>query len=186
MKRLVALVLAAIFLSACPDKPESGRVRVARNFPTPVSTAPADTEANADVVGVSDGDTITVRFLKSGKQERIRLATIDAPELGQHYGVPSKRSLSDMVFGKRVKIVEMDRDQYGRIVAEVFAGGRNINLDQVRKGFAWHYKKYQRQQTENMRRLYDAAEVAARRERIGLWRDQNPVPPWEWRNASRK
>lgn len=136
---------------------------------------------NAEVVGINDGDTITVRMDSSGRQERIRLATIDAPEMNQPFGQASKQSLSSLVFGKKVKVVEMDRDRYERVVAEIFVNGTNVNLEQIKRGFAWHYKQHERQQTPEMRQAYSFAEESARRSSLGLWRMPDAVAPWEWR-----
>ena len=94
------------------------------------------------VVGVADGDTITV--LDTGKvQHKIRLAGIDAPEKAQPYGQTSKRSLSDLVYGKTVTVDTDKTDRYGREVGKVLVDGVDTNLEQVRRGLAWHYKAYQ-------------------------------------------
>jgi endonuclease YncB( thermonuclease family) len=126
------------------------------------------------VVGVADGDTITV--LDAGRrQHKIRLHQIDAPEKGQDYGTRSKQSLSELVFGKTVSVEVVDIDRYGREVGKVWVGALDANLEQVKRGMAWVYRKYAREQ-----RYYDAEE-AARKAKAGLWASQNPVPPWEFR-----
>ncbi|HUF03124.1 MAG TPA: thermonuclease family protein [Aridibacter sp.] len=180
-KFLHFFLIALVFFSACLQEPQ--RRPGDTHYPTPSATpiAQTDAEANAEVVGVNDGDTITVRFLDSGEQMKIRLATIDAPEQGQPSGAQAKKSLSDLVFGKRVRIEEVDRDRYGRIVGEVFAGNLNVNVEQIRRGFAWHYREFERQQSPEMRSIYAFAEDTAKQSRSGLWRIQNPVPPWSWR-----
>lgn len=177
MRKLSLPIFFLLILSACSTAPE--RKPGDTFYPTPSATA--DTSANAEVTRVSDGDTITVRFLDSGDQEKVRLATIDAPENGQPFSAQSKKSLSDLVMGKRVRVEEIDRDRYGRIVAEVFAEGLNVNLEQIRRGYAWHFKQYQGQQSEEMRNRYARTEESARQARNGLWRMPNPEPPWEWR-----
>ncbi|MCO6512347.1 MAG: thermonuclease family protein [Aridibacter famidurans] len=177
--RILTPILIFLLFSACSQTPE--RRPGDTVYPSPSAAPEARADANAEVVGVNDGDTITVRYLDSGEQKKVRLATIDAPEQGQPFGVQAKKSLSDLVIGKRVRIVEVDRDQYGRIVGEVFDGNLNVNVEQIRRGFAWHYKEYQRQQTPEMRSIYARTEDAAKQSRNGLWRMQNPVPPWMWR-----
>ena len=133
------------------------------------------------VVGVADGDTITV--LDSGKmQHKIRLAGIDAPEKKQAFGNRSKESLSDMVFDKTVNVETEKRDRYGRQIGKVLVNGQDVNLVQVERGMAWFYRQYQREQSPNDRRLYEAAEDAARADKRGLWRDAEPLPPWEFRH----
>ncbi|QQS40279.1 MAG: thermonuclease family protein [Acidobacteriota bacterium] len=179
--RILTPILLVLLFSACSQTPERRPGDTVYPSPSAAPSAEAEAKANAEVVGVNDGDTIAVRFLDSGEQMKVRLATIDAPEQGQPFGAQAKKSLSDLVFGKRVRIVEVDRDRYGRIVGEVFDGNLNVNVEQIRRGFAWHFKEYQRQQTPEMRSIYSRAEDAAKQSRNGLWREQNPVPPWMWR-----
>ena len=136
------------------------------------------------VVGVADGDTVTV--LDSDKvQHKIRLSGIDAPETKQPFGNRSKESLSELAFGKTVNVETEKRDRYGRQIGKVLVNGRDVNLVQVERGMAWFYRLYQREQSPNDRRLYEAAETAAKADKRGLWRDANPVPPWEFRHTKR-
>jgi len=136
------------------------------------------------VVGVADGDTITV--LDAEKvQHKIRLAGIDAPEKQQAFGNRSKESLSDMVFDKTVNVETEKRDRYGRQIGKVLVNGQDVNLAQIERGMAWFYRQYQREQSPNDRRLYEAAEDAAKAGKRGLWRDTEPVPPWDFRHAKR-
>lgn len=132
------------------------------------------------VVGVTDGDTITV-LAPGSTQEKIRLAGIDAPEQAQPFGHASKQHLSDQAFGRQVVIDWAKRDRYGRIVGKVWVDGRDANLEQVKAGMAWHYKKYEGEQSPDDRTTYAAAEDAASSARRGLWSDPAPVAPWEWR-----
>jgi micrococcal nuclease len=130
------------------------------------------------VVGISDGDTIKV--LKDGKQVKIRLAAIDCPEKKQPYGQKAKHFTAGMVAGKVVKVWETDIDKrYGRIVAFVFVGDKNLNKELLKAGLAWHYKQYSRD--PEMAKL----EFQARSEKRGLWAEPNPVAPWEWRRQKR-
>ena len=136
------------------------------------------------VVGVADGDTVTV--LDADKvQHKIRLSGIDAPEKAQAFGNRSKESLSGLVFDKRVIVETEKKDRYGRDVGKVLVNGVDANLEQVQRGFAWHYKAYQREQSANDRMLYDLAESEARTARKGLWRDAEPTPPWDFRKTQR-
>ena len=144
-------------------------------------TAHAET-ITGRVVGVADGDTITV--LDADKvQHKIRLAGIDAPEKKQALGNRSKESLSELVFDKTVAVETTKRDKYGRQIGKVLVDGRDVNLVQVERGMAWFYRQYQREQSPNDQRLYEAAEDAARAGKRGLWRDADPVPPWEFRRT---
>jgi endonuclease YncB( thermonuclease family) len=136
------------------------------------------------VVGVADGDTITV-LDTDRQQHKIRLAGIDAPEKRQDFGNRSKQSLSDLAY-RRQAIVETGKtDRYGRLIGKVLVMGQDVNLEQVRRGMAWHYKAYQREQVPADRQAYAAAEDTARVTRTGLWAIPNPTPPWEFRAAAK-
>jgi len=141
----------------------------------------------AKVVGVSDGDTVTVvldkacnsqKNCKGGKvQYRIRLAEIDTPEKNQPYGTKAKQNLSNLVFGRLVKIVRTDTDQYGRLVANLYVDGKWINAEMVRSGSAWVYRRYAK--TASLFELEKEAKSLG----LGLWSlpEADQTPPWEWR-----
>jgi len=134
------------------------------------------------VVGVSDGDTITV-LDSTNTQHKVRLSGIDAPEKKQPFGQRSKESLSDLVFDKPVTVDTDKQDRYGRKVGKVLVDGQDANLEQVKRGFAWHYKAYEREQPSIDRKVYAGAETEAKAARLGLWADTEPVPPWEFRHT---
>ena len=128
------------------------------------------------VVGVSDGDTITV--LDSTKtRHKIRLAGIDAPESKQAFGQASKKSLAAMVFDRDVTLDCGKTDRYRRRVCVVIVDGKDANVAQVAAGMAWWYRKYQSEQTLRQRTDYEAAEGVARAAGRGLWGDKGAVPP---------
>jgi len=133
------------------------------------------------VVNVHDGDTITV-LDSTDTQHKIRLAGIDAPELGQGYGRVSRDNLARLIAGKTVSVDWKKYDKYGRIVGKVLLGGKDQNIEQIRAGLAWHYKKYQGEQSPEDRKTYAEAENSARAKRAGLWKEPNAIPPWEWRH----
>ncbi len=136
------------------------------------------------VVAVSDGDTITV--IDDNKQRHvIRLMGIDAPEKAQAYGQKAKESLSDLVFNKEVSVTWFKRDRYGRTVGQVYVDDTDVCLEQIKRGLAWHYKDYEREQSVEDRSRYEIAEEQARNASIGLWRDKNPHAPKLYR-ATRK
>lgn len=137
------------------------------------------------VVGVADGDTITV-LDDSNTQHKIRLAGIDAPEKKQPFGNVSKQSLSDLVYGKQVSVDYNKQDKYGRTVGKVLIDGTDVNLEQVKRGLAWFYKKYQNEQTLKDRLDYLHAQEAAEKTKIGLWVDSNPIAPWDFRRAKKE
>lgn len=132
------------------------------------------------VVGVADGDTITV-LDANNIQHKIRLEGIDAPETAQAFGQKSKQSLSQMVQSKQVTVVYQKKDKYGRTLGKVFHNGTDVCLEQINLGMAWHYKKYASDQPKEDRETYAQAELAARTKTIGIWKDKNPTPPWEFR-----
>ncbi|WP_153130491.1 thermonuclease family protein [Dechloromonas hortensis] len=138
----------------------------------------------ASVVGVSDGDTITV-LDSSNTQHKVRLAGIDAPEKSQAFGQRARDGLSALVFGKPVVVDSNKRDRYGREIGKVIVGGQDANLSQVRMGLAWHYKAYEKEQSTTDRAAYAQAEIAARSRRAGLWQESKPTPPWDFRHGSR-
>ena len=136
------------------------------------------------VIGVADGDTVTV--LDSANQQfKIRLAGIDAPEKRQAFGQRSKQSLSAMVMGRDVRVEYQGRDRYSRIVGKVLVEGMDACLAQVRSGMAWHYKKYQADQSPADRATYAAEEDGARGRREGLWSDPYAEPPWDFRRRQK-
>ena len=130
------------------------------------------------VVKVADGDTITV-LDATNVQHKIRLNRIDAPEKRQAFGEASRRHLASFVAGKGVKVEWEKRDQYGRILGTVKIDGKDVNLQMVKDGLAWHYKHF------DDTKAYADAETEARQKKLGLWRDAKPQPPWEFRKAKR-
>ena len=78
------------------------------------------------------------------------------------------------------------RDRYGRIVGQVFIDGHDAGLEQVRAGMAWWYREYSKEQSPEDRELYEKMERSAKEQKVGLWRDANPTPPWEWRRNKAK
>jgi endonuclease YncB( thermonuclease family) len=140
----------------------------------PTSARGAD--FTAKVVGISDGDTLTV--LKSDKtQVKIRLQRIDAPEAGQDFATRSKQATSELAFGKAVTVRPTSSDRFGRTVAEVaLPDGRSLNRELVRDGMAWWFREYAPDDRE-LERL----ETEAREAKRGLWSQPNPIPPWDWR-----
>lgn len=157
------IVLTAVQLSGCP--------------------APKQQEAGYPqtwegvVVKVLDGDSL--RIQRGGKIEEIRLYGIDAPEYRQAYSNKARQYVRRMVDGQEVAVEKMDVDRYGRIVALVTLKDRLVNRELVEAGLAWYYPRYCRWQPlcGELAQL----EARARRQGRGLWRDHDPVPPWEWK-----
>lgn len=134
--------------------------------------------AEVSVISVHDGDTITVKS-KNGKKTKIRLYGIDAPELTQPYGKACRKKLISLINGKKLSYKNQYKDNYGRSVAELFNDNKNINLQMVKDGFAWHYKHFSKSET------LAKAEEFARKNKLGLWKDQKPTPPWDYRRKQK-
>ncbi len=137
-------------------------------------------EFAARVVGVYDGDTITV-LDNTKRQHKIRLSGIDAPELRQDFGRRAKEHLSGLVFDKNVLITHDKVDRWGRIVGKVILDGQDTNLAMIEAGLAWHFKRYEKEQSKADRIAYANAETTARGASKGLWGQANAIAPWDSR-----
>ena len=144
---------------------------------------------------VADGDTVNV-ITNEGTKLKVRLYGIDAPEIqhinkrtgvvskpGQPYGEEVYRALEGKVLRKKVKVRIMGIDRYRRTVAVLYLGDRDINREMVQEGYAWAYKEYLKGPYASE---YIDAENEARSKHLGLWRQANPLPPWEFRKQPRK
>lgn len=152
-----------------------------------VLTLPISPQTHADsldgkVVRILDGDTVEVLDARK-RTHRVRLAGIDAPESKQPFGAKAKRALSSLVGGKTLTVDWHKRDRYDRLVGKLMLDGADVNLALVRAGYAWWYREYAGEQSPSDRRLYEAAEKAARRDGVGLWSDPRPIAPWDWRDG---
>lgn len=140
--------------------------------------------ALSTVVSVGDGDTLRVR--NQGETIAIRLGCIDAPETAQKpWGERAKNRLSELLpLGSAVQVREIERDRYGRKVAELFKGNRSVNLQLVREGQAVVYRQYLNGCADN-KEQYLQAEARAKQNRLGFWNQPSPVIPSEFRRAER-
>ena len=136
-------------------------------------------ELRGKVVSIADGDTITVLDADK-KQHRVRLTGIDAPEKKQAFGAKSKDRRGELVAGKDVVVEWKENDTYGRTLGKVRQGALDINLQMIKDGMAWHYKKYSKSAELSM------AEAEAKAGKKGLWVDPNPMAPWEFRKLKKK
>ncbi|MDP3087504.1 MAG: thermonuclease family protein [Methylotenera sp.] len=137
------------------------------------------------VVGVSDGDTITL-LDKNNSQYKVRLAGIDAPEKKQAFGNASKKFLSNLIFSKQVIADWSKRDRYGRLVAKITLNDKDINLLQIEQGMAWFYFKYQNELNQEDRIKYVQAHQNSENNKIGLWADSLAEAPWDFRKRQKK
>jgi micrococcal nuclease len=144
-----------------------------------LTTALLADELRGKVVSIADGDTITVLDADK-KQHKVRLNGIDAPEKKQAFGAKSKARLGELVAGKDVVVEWKEKDNYGRTLGKVTQNGVDVNLQMVKEGMAWHYRKYSKS-VELAR-----AEAEAKAGKKGLWADPNPVPPWDFRKLEKR
>jgi len=153
-------VLVCLFLVCCSNK-----------------TKQVDKLITGKVIGIKDGDTIEILY--DGKPVTIRLEHIDCPEIkkGQPFGMASKKLTSDLCFGQTVSIINNGKyDRYKRLIGVIInENNENVNKELVKAGLAWHFKKYSKDTS------YDNLEAIAKQNKIGLWADDNPIPPWDWR-----
>lgn len=142
-----------------------------------VTAAHAAPPFTGKVVGIADGDTLTV--LADNTPHKIRLAEIDAPEKMQAYGERAKQSLAELCFDQQAEVSTGKTDRYGRTVARVSCRGIDASAHQVLMGLAWAYTAYLTDP------VIAIAEQAARDSRTGLWVDQNPTAPWLYRKGKK-
>lgn len=125
-----------------------------------------------------DGDSFVARL--EGREQQVRVFGVDAPERHQPFATVSRKRLAELVEGSELVLEVVDRDRHGRLVARVrssrVAGGSSdVGQILLAEGLAWHFTRYSKDVA------YTAAEQLARERGLGLWRDADPVPPWEWR-----
>jgi micrococcal nuclease len=136
----------------------------------------------AQIVSIGDGDTLTIRNV-SGQNIVIRLGCIDAPERNQPGGKESAQRLSTLL-PKGVTVMFgpfEDKDQYGRTPGVVLRGSQFINLELVQEGQAWIYEK-EINRCQAFAQQFRQAQVTAQKQRLGLWSQANPCPPWDYRS----
>tara|TARA_B100000767_G_scaffold242708_1_gene239902 strand:+ start:1634 stop:2152 length:519 start_codon:yes stop_codon:yes gene_type:complete len=145
----------------------------------------------AKVLRVVDGDTIYVEN-RSGKKFKVRLSGIDAPEKKQPYGLASSYKLNEILINKWILLKSKPKngnpysiDRYNRVLAKVILDGKDVNLFQVSSGYAWHFKRYQKQQSQLDRQSYRQAELKAKKNKLGLWSEKKPIAPWKWRKIKK-
>lgn len=141
-----------------------------------VGAAAAET-LSGQVISVIDGDTLTL-LTDDGRQVKVRIAEIDAPEHDQPFGQRSKQSLTELAAHQVATVAVRARDDYGRIVGKVVVAGQSLGAEQVRRGMAWAYRRY-----ATTRSLF-VLEAEAKAARRGLWADPHPQPPWDWRHGA--
>ena len=133
------------------------------------------------VIGVADGDTITV--LRDKKPQKIRLYGIDCPEKRQPFGNKAKQFTSNMVFGKVVEVEPVATDRYGRTVAFVRIENITVNEELIKEGLGWVYVRYCKLPPCAE---WQSLELTAQNEKRGLWGHSGEIPPWEYRRQTKR
>jgi endonuclease YncB( thermonuclease family) len=182
---ILVLTVAALLFGCAPASPPLNP-----RTPPPVVPQRQASSANASilvgkVIKVVDGDTIDI--VDSGMDaHRIRLKGIDAPEKSQAFAIEATRSLLGMVIGKEVTVEWAKVDDWNRIIGRVIVNEQDVCLEQIRAGMAWHFKRYENEQSVQERELYDRSQNEAQSARKGLWTDSAPIEPWVVRGRQRK
>lgn len=130
----------------------------------------------AKVVGIKDGDTVVV-LDSLNNQITLRLAEVDCPEKSQPFGTKAKQFTSDQIYLKTIKYVVTDKDRYGRSIAMIYydVDNKYLSSEIIKAGMGWHYKRYSKSKELAL------FEDNAKKNKIGLWIDNNPIEPSEWR-----
>ena len=132
------------------------------------------------IINVVDGDTV---HLLNDNQEKlkVRLHHIDAPELDQSYGKESKFALEQLILNKKVTVISDKKDKYKRLLGVISLDEVDVNLEMIKAGAAWHFKKYAKfDQAQDQYLIYDDNEHQAKLKKIGLWKEK-AISPWLWR-----
>lgn len=165
------------------SRPEAGWRRAATSLEEIGAAREGETATGFDLTGrvvrVADGDTVSILDSRN-TQHKVRLYGIDTPERDQPYGKAAKKALIQLVDEQTVGVVIVETDSYGRIVGTLYQGGRNINAAMVASGYAWWYQYYAPHE-----HLLQTAQQQARAQKLGLWAESDPVPPWDWRRNRR-
>lgn len=136
-------------------------------------------QTKATVIGISDGDTITVLLFDKSKL-KLRLAEVDCPEKGQAFAKNAKQFTSEQVFGKQIVFFKTDKDRYGRDIAKIYYdNGKYLSEQLIKNGLGWWYSSYSKD------RNLEVLEMKARSKKIGLWKDKNVISPWDYRRIKR-
>ena len=152
------------------------------------SIAFSQTQLTGKVVQVKDGDTVVIAPAEGGQFFTCRLYGIDTPEIqhgkkpGQPYGEDAKKELKRLILGQTVEVELTGAKTYNRDVCLIKKNGIDVNLEMVKRGYAWAYKQYLKRPYASE---YIEAESEARAKRLGLWQQNNPQPPWEFRKNLR-
>jgi micrococcal nuclease len=120
-----------------------------------------------------DGDTVKIN--DAGYEYKLRLSDIDAPERTQEYGLKSRRALMQFCKSADVKVYISGTDKYQRSLGKLHCNQQDASIFMVKNGHAWFNRRY------SMDYMLALQEDEARKNKLGLWADEKPMPPWVWR-----
>jgi len=172
----VAFAVGLVLAAGCKDSDETQRSKRRRGR----TAAKPRRVFSGRVAKVSDGDTIRVRVAGRRREVRVRLQGIDTPERRQPFGREATELARSLVQDKIVEVRSKKRDRYGRTIGQVFVDGRSLGEAMLAAGLAWHYRRYYKSQR------YAELERQARAAKRGLWAQQMPIAPWDYRRARRE
>ena len=201
MKRLIAITTSTTFLlgvisikpahthggglnqDGCHNNRNTGDYHCHRSGNNPSGKSSGLVSGPVTLLSVGDGDTVRVNDT-SGTKVTIRLACIDAPETSQGAsGKWSTQTLKALIRGKSISLQPQVKDRYGRTVAEIYKGSSNVNLQMVRLGAAFVYRKYLKQCDQD---AYLKAEKEAMKRKLGVWGPYKvDQKPWDYRRSRR-
>lgn len=169
--RTICPLLLPPLIPGCSSSPQATNTDI-----TSANTTPAE------VINTGDGDSLKVRS-QDGSSNKVRVGCIDSPEYSQEYGPEAGQRLKALLpSGATIELREIDTDQYGRTVAEVYSEGKSVGLQLVQEGYAVVYHRYLDGCSATADQ-YVAAEGEARSQRLNFWSQSNPVMPWDYRKS---
>ncbi|QUY45636.1 thermonuclease family protein [Acaryochloris marina] len=172
LRQLLSILLPPLLLGCSPPPSTT------TNDINPVKTI------SYTVVSTGDGDTLKVQS-QDGTSSKVRVGCIDAPESSQEYGPEAGQRLKVLLpSGATIELREIDIDQYGRTVAEIYSEGKSVGLQLVREGYSVVYHRYLDGCSDTADQ-YVAAEEEARSQRLNFWSQSDPVMPWDYRRGKR-
>jgi endonuclease YncB( thermonuclease family) len=177
---LLLVFVVVITNSGCGVEGSSpGNANIAANK-TPRTYQQDPALIKGTVVHISDGDTFIVET-ENGERTTVRIHAIDAPELSQSYGNESREALRALIANQQVEVKRLKLDQYHRVIGSVFLDEKNIGPEMLKQGNVWYYRQFQKELSADNRQAYAAGETSAKDQRLGLWSDDRPAPPWDYR-----
>ncbi|NND98983.1 MAG: micrococcal nuclease [Pirellulaceae bacterium] len=168
MRPIQTLIFGIVVIAGCQPASQSA----------PQQHAEPSQEIRGRVDWIADGDSFHFQC-DDGSSLRVRLEGIDCPEHGQPFADQAKRVLQQLTNNRVIWISPTGTDKYGRTLANARDNAVWMNGELVRRGLAWHYSQFN--SDPRLARLQRDARVAG----VGLWQDDMPLAPWDFRERGR-